>query len=110
MSKSAAASSYRTSPRWTASEGHAALTAFASSGLSQTAFCRREGLDPQRLRAWLKKLGSPGTLATFVEVAPRVAERIEIVLPSGVMVRVVESVDAAALCRIVDALDSRAPC
>ena len=102
--------SYRISPRWTAPEARAALRAFASSGLSQSAFCRREGLDPQRLRAWQRKLGSSREPATFVEIAPRLAERVEVVLPSGVVVRVSESVDAAALRRIVDALESRAPC
>ena len=46
---------------------------------------------------------------TFVEVVPRAIERVEIVLPSGVVLRVAESIDAAALRRIVDALDA-SPC
>jgi len=101
---------YETCRRWTAVEARAALDACAASGLSPRAFARREGLDPQRLCAWRRKLDAAIVAPpSFIEVRPRVAERIEVVLWSGVVVRVAESVDPAALRRIVDALE-RPPC
>jgi hypothetical protein len=62
--------------RWTAVEGRAALVALASSGLSQSAFAAREGLDSQRHRMWRRKLGAVGA-PTFVEVRRREVERVE---------------------------------
>ena len=103
--------SYKTRRRWTVVEARAALAALASSGLSQSAFAAREGFDTQRLRVWRRKLGVAITPApSFVELQPRAAERVEIVLPSGVTLRVAESVDVGALRRLVDALDPTSPC
>ena len=107
------ARSYRSCRRWTAVEGRAALTALAASGLSAAAFGEREGLDPQRLYAWERKLGVAKARvqrAEFVEVRRAVTERIEVVLRSGVVVRVAETVDAEALRRIVEALERTSPC
>lgn len=104
--------SYKTRRRWTTVEARAALAALASSGLSQSAFAAREGLDTQRLRAWRQKLGvviAPA-LPSFVEVRARAAERVEVVLPSGVTLRVAESIDASLLRQLVDALDRTSPC
>ena len=95
--------------RWTVVEARTVLSALASSGLTPSAFAKREGLDPQRVRAWQRKLGAAVTSTTaFIEVRARVAERIEVVLRSGLVVRVVDSVDTTALRRLVDALDR--PC
>ena len=104
--------SYKTRRRWTVVEARAALAALASSGLSQSAFAAREGYDTQRLRVWRRKLGVENTAPppSFVEVQPRAAERVEVVLPSGVTLRVAESIDASLLRRLVDALDSTSPC
>jgi hypothetical protein len=104
--------SYKTRRRWSVVEARAALAAFASSGLSQDAFAAREGLNAQRLRVWGRRLGVAMTpaLPSFVEVRPRTAERVEIVLPSGVTLRVAESIDTAALRRLVEALDRTSPC
>ena len=99
--------SFRTRRRWTAVEARAALAALASSGLSQIAFAAREGLDPQRLGVWRRKLRDAAP--AFVEVRPRAIERVEIVLPSGLVLRVAESIDAGALRRLVDAL-TESPC
>src|SRR5215211_5594001 len=112
MSKALAAS-YKSSPRWSASEARAALTAFELSRLSLRAFARREGLDPQRLRAWKQKLDAHGSQSEgpmFVEVAPRMVEHVEVVLPSGVVLRVAATVDPLSLRRIVEALLASAPC
>ena len=100
--------SYKTRRRWTPIEARAALSALAASGLSQSAFAAREGLDPQRLRGWRHKLGESFPPA-FVEVCPRAAERVEIVLPSGLVLRVAESIDAVALRRLIGALESPSP-
>jgi len=103
---------YRTRRRWSPEDARAALGALADSGLSPSAFARREGLDVQRLRVWRRKLGVAGPAATraaFVEVvarASREAERIEVVLRSGVVVRVAETVDVEALARLVRVLDA----
>jgi hypothetical protein len=104
--------SYKIRRRWTTVEARAALAALASSGLSQRAFATREGLDTQRLGVWRRKLGVAVTAPppSFVEVRPRAAERIELVLPSGVTLRVAESIDAALLRHLVDALDRASPC
>lgn len=106
MSKSPSPAAYTNRRRWAVVEARAVLSSLASSGLSLSAFAKREGLDPQRLRAWQRKLGAdiPSSTA-FIEVRSRVAERIEVVLRSGVVLRVVESIDTTALRRLVDALD-----
>jgi transposase-like protein len=101
--------SYRTSRRWTEREARAALSALSSSGLSQSAFCAHEGLDPQRLRLWRRKFGEASSEPRFVEVRPRALERIEVVLRSGLVLRVAESMEPSALRRFVDALDD-SPC
>ena len=108
MPKSPPPKSYRSCRRWTAIEARAALTALASSGLSQRAFAEREGLDPQRLGAWRRKLGEVAA-PTFIEMRPRAVERIEVVLRSGVVLRVAESVAPAVVAGLVVALDD-APC
>jgi len=101
--------SFRTSRRWTESEGRAALAALASSGLSQNAFAAREGLDPQRLRLWRRKLGETPVLSRFVEVRPRAIGHVEVVLRSGLVLRVAESIEPSTLRGLVDALDG-SPC
>lgn len=114
MPKFAPLPSYRARRRWSRDDARAALAAWAASGLSQADFARREGLDVQRLRAWRHKLGDVAA-RPFVEIvattaALRPGERVEVVLLSGVVVRVAESVDVTALRRIVDALAARSSC
>ena len=108
--------SFLTARRWGATEARAALAALASSGLGPSAFAARHGLDVQRLHRWLRKFGAAPsapvgrTLArSFVELRPRPAKRVEIVLRCGQVLRVTESVDTAALLRLVDALEDRQP-
>jgi hypothetical protein len=101
--------SYRTSRRWTEREARAALSALASSGLSQSAFAAREGLDVQRLRLWRRKLGE-SSAPRFIEVRPRAIERVEVVLRSGLLLRVPESMEPSVVRCWVDALDDVSPC
>lgn len=108
-----AARSFKGTLRWGAMEAREAIAAQRSSGLSTSAFALREGLDPNRLRKWMKKLErSTGltTAATFIEVARVASGPIEIMMPSGVTVRVAETIDALALARIVHALESAERC
>lgn len=110
MPKSPSPVSYRSHRRWSVVEARAALSALAASGLSPTAFAAREGLDVQRLRSWRKKVGALTTPA-FVEVRPAANERtVEIVLPSGLVLRVAESIDAGALRRWIGALEFPSSC
>jgi len=64
-------SNHPTRRRWTAEEARQVLTAWEESGLELTSFASSEGLDPQRLTRWRRRLatGAP----TFEEVAPCVA-------------------------------------
>jgi hypothetical protein len=111
--------------RWRAADARAVLATLATSGLSLPAFASREGLEPERLRRWQRRFareerlparGSrprPGpagptapTAPAVIELrpSPRPAEPVEIVLVSGVVLRVAEAVDPAALARLVAAL------
>jgi transposase-like protein len=43
--------------RWTAEQAGRVLRSLEESGLSQKEFCERQGLIPERLRRWQRKLG-----------------------------------------------------
>ena len=101
--------------RWTAEDAETVLSAQAASGLSIPAFAAREGFDDQRLYFWRRRLEETSQAApppTFIEVrgqtvaVPR--ERVEIVLRSGRVVRVNESIDAAVLRRLIAVLEESA--
>lgn len=71
-------------------------------------------MDEQRLYRWRRKLSVlvPASvaaraprLAPFVEL-PRAASVVEVVLPSGVVLRVAENISGNALRRLVDALSA----
>ncbi len=105
---------YFTRRRWTEDEARQVLVAWEESGLELTAFAIGEGLDPQRLTRWRRRLAATSS-PTFEEIVPHVItapiesdatagvarERFEIVLPSGRVVRVPESFDASALRRLL---------
>ena len=104
--------SYTSQRRWTTADARAALDAQARSGLSVQAFAAREGLDAQRLLRWERRLtAKPASSAarkmspTFVEIAGSSSASVEIVLRSGRLLRVSESIDPSALRRLVEALD-----
>lgn len=102
--------------RWTPEEARAALTKQEASRLSPSAFAEREGLDVQRLYRWRRRLGREirrvvaAAAPTFVEVRTQRAERVEVVLPSGRVVRVSEDIDGEVLRRLVVALEQSEPC
>jgi hypothetical protein len=111
---------YLTCRRWTTKEAKEALSAHAQSGLPLATFASREGLDAQRLLRWRRRLGAEAPeAAMFEEVVGRdVASafggngtspsseraRFELVLRSGLVVRVAESFTADALRRLLDTL------
>jgi transposase-like protein len=98
--------------RWTTAEAESVLQAVDRSGLSVAAFAAREGLDPQRLYFWRRRLRASDDAVTpgFVEVKHRGTEHVEIVLRSGRILRVAESIDVDALRRIAEALDGDSHC
>lgn len=106
---------YSRNARWTEDEAQIVLAAQDASGLSVAAFAAREGVDPQRLYFWRRRVAmasvETGRAPAFVELrglAQR--ERIEIVLRSGRTLRVAESIDAACLQRLVDVLEREPAC
>jgi transposase-like protein len=89
------------------------LAALAQSGKSVAVFAAEHGIDAQRLYAWRRRLGEaePTTLQELI-VRPSsgvsVDSPFEIVLPSGVVVRVPTSFDAPALERLLSVLQAGA--
>ena len=114
----------RSSPRrrrWKIVEARSVLAALASSGLSLPEFASQKGLEPQRLRRWQRRLArevrrparAPRTVSALapsppavieLRPSPRAVEPIEIVLGSGVTLRVAETIDPDGLARLVTAL------
>lgn len=97
--------------RWKLADARTALAALAASGLSLNEFAEREGLKVQRLSRWLRRVGepdlrpAPAATPKVIEIRPRRAEPVEIVLTSGRVLRVAETIDPAALARLVAALE-----
>jgi hypothetical protein len=116
-------STYLTRRRWTEEEARQVLVAWEESGLELTAFALGEGLDPQRLTRWRRRLVATAA-PRFEEIVSRViattivsgtaaevvGERFEVVLPSGRVVRVPESFDASALRRLLLVVDEVRAC
>ena len=78
-----------------------------------SAFATREGLDAQRLYFWRRRLETASEETappSFVEVRRRASEHVEIVLRTGHVVRVTESIDATVLRRLIDALEQDPAC
>lgn len=96
--------------RWTAEAARDALAAQQRSGLSVYAFACREGLDPQRLYFWRRRLGGSGAVGDvarvqFVEVHPGAGRQVEVLLRSERVLRVSEGIDADVLRRLCEALE-----
>ncbi len=106
--------SYLTRRRWTTVDARSALTALRASGLSLAAFAAREGLEAQRLYRWRRQLSartrSARATPAFVEIRPRGAEPVEVVLRSGRVLRVSDSISAPALERLVVVLERACSC
>ena len=109
--------------RWTSKEAKKVLEAQVESGLTVSAYAAREGLSAQRLFRWRRQLGaSAPPRPTFEEIVPRHAtsqlgdtalsacNRLEIVLRSGLIVRVAESFNEEALRRLLGVIDGGRSC
>jgi transposase len=97
------------------------------SGLTAKEYATEAGVNAHSLTWWKWRLSTPpktkaesrprrvargassqaGTPVTFVELPATGAEPLEIVLPSTVRIRVPSGFDAAALRRLLEALDAR---
>ena len=96
---------------WKIADARSALKAQVASGLSVSAFAVRAGIDSDRLYRWRRLLAAkreraaPSVPAVIeLRVPPRRGEPVEILLASGVTLRVAETVDPSALARLVAAL------
>lgn len=100
--------------RWTATEARAVLAELEASGLSTAAFAEREGLDVHRLYRWRRRIPRPAEVLAesprFIEVRRPGAGPVEVLLRSGRVLRIPESIDTAALRRIADALEDPRVC
>ena len=113
MSRSVVRSAVTTSlgvrRRWRAAEAEGLLAELESSGLSVSEFAEREGLDAQRLYRWRAQLATTGAARgpAFVEVKAAAATGLEVVLRSGVVVRVPNGFCEDSVRRLVGLLDAR---
>ena len=87
--------------RWSLEEKLALLEAFAQSGMTRVAFCKKKGLSVNTLHRWKKGL----VAHAFVEVLPaKAVEPLRVQVRQGVVVEVPSGFDASELRRLVDAL------
>lgn len=106
----------RTRLRWKREEARAVVAAYEASGLSVERFASREGFKPERVARWTRKLKFrlPSKAPKFVELQPTLVRprrtSIEIVLRSGHILFVAESVDPTALRRVMELLERDAEC
>src|SRR5438094_7513690 len=82
-----------------------------SSGQCIAEFCRRHDVNPASFYAWRRTLAERDPTAaptgpTFVPLQVMLDSVIEVVLPTGVIVRVPAGSDPAAVARLVAALGS----
>jgi transposase-like protein len=96
--------------RWTEEDARNALKALEESGKPVSVFAAEHGIDPQRLYSWRRRLGG-AERTTFQELIVGPTARVsvtgrdapfELVLASGVVIRVPPFFDAAALQRLLE--------
>ena len=102
-----------TAARWTESEAREVLAVLERSGQTVAAFAAEHGLDMQRLYYWRRRVAG-GDPIMFRELVVRPAQPFaqhapfEIVLGSGLVVRVPPAFDADALGRLLEVVQARA--
>jgi transposase-like protein len=96
--------------RWTEEDAETVLAAAERSDLSLRAFAVTHGMDVQRLYHWRKELRQERVdeAVRFEELVVRrdgsaksAAARVEIVLRSGIVIRVVAGFDESTLRRVI---------
>jgi transposase-like protein len=103
---------------WQAEDAGVAVEAWKESGEGLTAFARRHGIKPRRLRQWATRLEPSGEAMAFhpvrvVQASPQErAQRdpIEIVLGEGCSVRVPAGFAAQDLERVLEVLGAGPGC
>jgi hypothetical protein len=75
------------SGRWNADVARVVLAALDDSGLSVAAFATANRLDAQRLHAWRRRLERAPRFVELVARSQRAPSRIEVLCPSGHVVR-----------------------
>ena len=100
--------------RWRAEHARVVLARLESSGLSVPQFAAREGLDDQRLYRWRAQLRPVAArVPSFIEIKPSASAitGIEVVLPSGHVLRVSNGFGEETLRRLLAVLDEQdRPC
>lgn len=106
----------KSSKRWNEAQARRIISRADRSGLSDRAFAKREGFDPQRLSWWRRRFEEVADAATtgqFVEVRAKaratIPEVIEIELGNGRIVRVPATVEPGTLAKLLGAIEGR-PC
>lgn len=107
----------KVSKRWTVTEAQQVLADVDRSGLSDRAFAKRSGLDPQRLWWWRKRLEQArrSEAIAFVEVKPKAVasmgtksvDVLEVRLLNGRVVMVPTVIEPTMLVRLLDAIEGR---
>jgi hypothetical protein len=110
----------KTEPKkWTPAHAAKLLDRADALGLSDCAFGKREGIDPQRISWWRKRLerprperlvASPASAPAFVEVrhvAPT-ATQVEVRLKNGRSVVFPSTIDPRVLTVLLDAVEASA--
>ena len=108
--------------QWSEEHARQVLDQADRSGLSDPRFARDQGISPDRIARWRKRLSRPqgesGTSdnLTFVELKARPQGNpggtdpgpVKVHLQNGRQVEVPLGVDLVALCRLLDAVEGRA--
>ena len=94
------------------------LAAWKNSGLSQAAYCRQQGLMQSDFSWWKREItcrdqrvsAAPAFIPVQVALTPLEAQRFELLLSGGRVLRFDARVDPAALNRIVRMLEREPAC
>jgi hypothetical protein len=84
------------------------LQRFARSGLTVAAFCAREGVSSASFYAWKRRLAGDPPGPHFVPVrlvAPPADVAVELLLPSGCILRLASGCDPAWVRQVLDLLE-----
>jgi hypothetical protein len=106
--------------RWTPGDAQRVLEAWRASGLELSAWCRREGVEYERVRRWRSQLGvrsrraAPSSAATFLPVrvvgsdpSPE-GPSFELDLSRGMRLHVPPQFDERSLTRLLSVLEASA--
>ena len=92
-------------PRWSVDDAREVVAALERSGQSVSVFAAEHGLDPQRVYGWRRRIGARAERTTFRELTvPTESSSFEVMLASGLRVRVPHDFDSEALVRLFEAL------